>query len=368
MGTAITPEQVALVRSTVWRNESSTAMQVVLALDPDTAGQEATLRSMESSWGVFQTRPAGRNQGASIYQRVESPSLKVAPLPQGKDPDKIILESPEEWANLINNAIPLMDYLFMALSSRVDLSTAQGKARLAELLFPLITATPDPIQQDFYFQRLANLLGVREETLQASLGRPRPGRASYRDRAPGPQRGRGGQTGGEQQAATAPFARLDHDPLEEYCLTLILHNTQLSKSEEQPSVEQSWEAKPQPGGSDEGWKAPDGLRLEHFRRIENREVFTNWMKCSTLEALRGRLDEDLEGHLEYLLDKTLPTSERRQLETALQDCVRRLEERYLRELKGEEELRLSQASFEEFEQQGEEILQLNERLKHIFGV
>ena len=368
MGTAITPEQVALVRGTVSRPGSSTPMQVVLALDPDVAGQEATLRSMESSWGVFETRPVGRTQAATIYQRIETPSLTVARLPQGKDPDKIILESPEEWANLIDNAVPLMDYLFTALSSRVDLSTPQGKARLAELLFPLVTATPDPIQQDFYFQRLANLLGVTEETLRASLGRPRPGRASYRDRTPGPQRGRGSQPGGVQPAATAPFARLDHDPLEEYCLAVILHNTQLSKTREQPPVGQSREGEPQAGSSEEGWKAPDGLRLEQFRRIENREVFTNWMKCSTLEALREGLDEDLKGHLEYLLDKTLPTSERKQLDTALEDCVRRLEERYLRELKSEEELRLSQATLEEFEQQGEEILQLNERLKHIFGV
>ena len=370
MGTALTQQQVTLVCNLIRRPGSSGSADVILALDPDTAGQEATLRSLESSWRVFQTRLVGRAHGASIYERPEAPSVKVAPLPEGKDPDEIILESPEEWSRLVDNAAPLIDYLFSALSSRLDLGTPQGKSRLAELLFPLVAATPDPFQQDHYFQRLAALLGVSEATLQASLGRPRPGRSSSPGRTYRPLQGRGAQPNrgnGESQGATAtPFARLDHDPLEEHCLALILQNPQLL----QP---------PQPGTSGEGGyteatskglverrsKAGD-LRLEYFQRVENREVFTNWMKCSTLDALRGTLDEEIQEHLEYLVSRQLPPSDLRQKEMALSGCFRRLEERYLRELKLEEELRLSQVSPEELEEQSQGILELNERIKLLY--
>jgi hypothetical protein len=48
-------------------------------------------------------------------------------------------------------------------------------------------------------------------------------------------------------------------------------------------------------------------------------------------------------------------------------CVRRLEERFLRDLNRQEEVRLSQAEPEEVQEQEQRILQVGERLKHIFA-
>ena len=112
MGTALTREQTSLARKVVGRPSPSQSREVVLALDPDAAGQEATLRSLESSWNVFQTTEVGRSGRATLYQRPEALSLKIAALPQGKDPDEIISESPDEWSRLVEEAVPLMDYLF----------------------------------------------------------------------------------------------------------------------------------------------------------------------------------------------------------------------------------------------------------------
>ena len=370
MGTALTQQQVSLVRRLVRRPGSKTPGEVVLALDPDAAGQEATLRSLESSWNVFQKSSVGRAPGATLYESPEAPSIKVAPLPEGKDPDEIILENPDEWANLTANAVPLMDYLFTTLSARMDSTTPQGKARLAELLFPLIAATPDPFQQDHYFQRLAALLGVSEVTLQASLGRPRPGGAGYRGGPASPGQGRdhrphrGGAQG--QAAATTPFARLDHDPLEEYCLALILQDFRSQQTRQPSSPRDGRRDELEANTSGGGEKAAAGLRLEHFRQVENREVFTNWMECSTLDSLKDALDEELTEHLERLLAKSLPPSDRKQRETDLKYCVRRLEERYLRDLNVEEEMRLAQATDEERREQEQKIIQVNERLNEIF--
>jgi hypothetical protein len=118
--------------------------------------------------------------------------------------------------------------------------------------------------------------------------------------------------------------------------------------------------------SDGGEKAAAGLRLEYFRQVENREVFTNWMECSTLDNLKDALDEELTEHLERLLAKALPPSDRKQRETDLKYCVRRLEERYLRDLNVEEEMRLAQATDEERREQEQKIIQVNERLNEIF--
>ena len=361
MGTALTQQQVSVILSLVGRAGTSDSKDVVLALDPDAAGQAATLRSLESSWNVFQSRLVSRTQGTSLYERPEVPTLKVAALPQGKDPDEIILESPEEWANLISNAVPLIDYLFTALSSRFDLNAPSGKSKLAELLFPLITATPDPFDQDHYFQRLATLLGVSEATLQASLGRPKPGAVSYRGRANSGQRkvadGAGRDRQGTGEAAATPFAMLDHDPLEEYCLTLLFQHNGPAGSNPEGGPE---------SGVYNGDGAPFGLRMEYFQRAENREVFTNWIKCSTLDRLKDVLDEELKSHLDYLAMKTLPPTDRRQWEEVMRLCVRRLEERYLRELNREEGLRLDQATGDEIGEQEQRVLEVNERLRNVF--
>ena len=369
LGTALTQEQVSLVSRLVRQQGSLESGDVILALDPDVAGQEATLRSLESSWNVFQSRPSAHTSGPGLYGRQEGISLKVAALPQGKDPDEIIRESPEEWANLVTNAVSLIDYLFAALSSRLDLGSPHGKSRLSELMFPLIAVTPDPFQQDHYFQRLATLLGVSEATLQASLGHPRTKRTPYRDRSAGSRRSQasksGGPAGQRQEASMTPFTRLDHDPLEEYCLSLILQNPHLMPPPVPLHSGDGSSREPGPGGLTTQEIGASALRLQYFQRVENREVFTNWMKCSTLDCLREALDEELKGHLEYLLIKELPPANPKQREAGLRYGVRRLEERYLRELNIEEGLRLSQATPEERDKQERTIVHVTERLKRV---
>ena len=369
MGTALTQGQVTQVKALLKRSGVSTPREVILALDPDAAGQEATLRSLEGSWNVFQSRPVGQaSRSATIYERPETPSLKVVRLPEGKDPADVIAGNQEQWAELVERAEPLMEYLFDVLSSRLDLSTPEGKGRFAQPLFRLIAATPDPFQQDYYFQRLAAYLGVSEATLQASLGRSR--RTGTRKSGPRGAGSRGvesapaGRGTGGEQASTTPFARLDHDPLEEYCLALVLQHPELLRPPESPDKEANQRRleTDQPGTE----RDPTlDLRLEYFRRVDNREVFTNWLKCSTLDILRDSVDDELQEHLAHLLAKDLPPADRKTREDALKDCIRRLEQRHIRELKKEEGLRLSQATTEQIAEQQQEILRLNERLRSI---
>ena len=65
-----------------------------------------------------------------------------------------------------------MDYLFDVMASRLDSSSGQDKMRATEALFPFIASMDNPYDQDRYFRRLADLMGVSIEALEASVGRP----------------------------------------------------------------------------------------------------------------------------------------------------------------------------------------------------
>ena len=149
---------------------------------------------------------------------------------------------------------------------------------------------------------------------------------------------------------------MEHDPLEEHCLALLLQEHQWMPDNQNIMTQ----------GDNNLMQATRSLGSEHFARVENREVFTNWIKCPTLESLREAMDEELGAHLDHLLAKVLPPLDRKLRETALLDCIRRLEERHLRELKLEEGLRLNDASLDDIDDQQQTILSINERIKQVF--
>ncbi len=315
MGTALTSYQTDLLRS---------ASEVVMALDPDAAGQEATLRSMETSWKVMQKQEVSRSQRASVYRRPGGPTLKIAPLPAGKDPDDIIREDKAEWERLIQNPLPVFEFLLQAYSRRFDIETPQGKSDMAGAVSHLVYAADDPFEQDRHVRVLAEVLGVPESTLRIRIDRPRPQRPQRR----APRR---------DVAPATPFKQLERDPLEEHCLALLLQNPEMADS-------------------------INGLRSEMFQRPENRELFTNWLRGITIELL----DEGIRSHLDYLAAKPLPPADPKEKEADLSQCIQRLQERRLRQLKIEEGLRLSDVDHEEFSQFEDEILKVNSDMDALF--
>jgi DNA primase len=328
MGTALTESQVSALR-----NIAST---FVLALDPDNAGQEATLRSLQSSWQVFERRAlrAGGRSDVVFYERQPHASLKVAVLPPGKDPDLLIRESPEEWERLIAEAKALMDYLFDIMASRLDSSSGQDKLQATEALFPFITSMENPYDQDRYFRRLAELMGVSEAALEASIGRPQSRRASG---------GRG--AGAPPRASASPLSMANRDPLEEYCLSLLLQHPELGER-----------------GID--------ISPDYFDLSENRDIFTKWAESTTIDGIRGNLPPDLTEHFQTLLSMENPPSNVKERAKALEEVVNRLKERFFKvqeqvlmeQLEGADWSDLS--SLQPSLNQAQEI---NRRLKELFA-
>ena len=283
MGTALTERQVSLVRSL--------AKTVVLALDADAAGQEATLRSLEVSWQAMERRRRGQRQQIALL---------IAKLPNGRDPDDIIRQSPDQWGRVVGSAAPYMDFLITALVRRHDVSTPEGKARAAESLMPMIVSMGNAFEQDRYFDKLANALGVTRDALQASVGKLLPSR---RERAPT-------RASASQGPSVSPLAVSDREPLEEYVLAILVKWPDLRE------------------------EIRDHLP-EEFTRTENREMFTRLFSASTIEELRQHLDETLLDHLEYLSRIDLTHADRRSGQTAVLQALTRLRQRYLRERQAE---------------------------------
>lgn len=297
MGTALTESQVGQLKSI--------ATKFVLALDPDTAGQEATLRSLESSWKVIglQSASRGRSQGV-LYQR-DPITLSIAALPEGKDPDDLIRHDPAEWERLTSEAPPLMSYLIPAIASRFDTSTGHGKTQVVEAIYPLIAATENPFDRQRYEQDLANTLDVTVEALRAA--RPRVTAASRASRrhqgAPPASRPTGPQQG---ISASALNSKREHVK-EDYMLCLLLNRPYLRGSL--------------------GEFSP-----EYLNSSANREIFTRWLECVDLEELQSSLDEPLQSHLQSLGEMDLVTTDSLESERELDQCMRQLKRRHLLEL------------------------------------
>lgn len=157
LGTALTPGQVALL--------TRYAKRIALAYDVDPAGEKAGtfgVRALEGLIGQL----AGTDTG------VELDEVRVVRLPDGKDPDEVIRETPDRWREEVRTAQPIVDYLIDVQARGADLRTAGGKARFVDAIMPTIRAVPNPVMRDAYLGRLRQVSGVEERVLLEVLHRP----------------------------------------------------------------------------------------------------------------------------------------------------------------------------------------------------
>jgi len=150
LGTALTPGQVALL--------TRYAKRIALAYDVDAAGQKA------GTFGV-QALESLIGQLAATESGVELDEVRVVRLPDGKDPDEVVRESPDRWREEVRTAQPIVDYLIDTYSRTFDLKTPGGKARFVDALMPTIRAVPNPVMRDGWLQRVRQVSGVEERVL-----------------------------------------------------------------------------------------------------------------------------------------------------------------------------------------------------------
>lgn len=165
LGTATTSDHAELL----FRN----APDVYFCFDGDRAGRAAAWKAVES---VLPRMKDGR-QAFFLF------------LPEGEDPDSIVRsEGRDGFQARLQSATPLSQFLFDSLSDGVNLSTLEGKGRLAERAKPLLAQIPDGAFADLMRQRLTELTGVGARSAQPETHVPaQRARAAMRGAAPPPR-------------------------------------------------------------------------------------------------------------------------------------------------------------------------------------
>ncbi len=156
LGTALTPQQVALI--------TRYAKRIALAYDVDAAGEKA------GTFGATALEELIR-QLARDDSGVELDDVRVVQLPEGKDPDEVVRDESDRWREEVRTARPIVDHLIDVHARAHDLRTPGGQARFVDAVLPIIRNLPNPVMRDAYLARVRLVSGVEERTLLEAMHR-----------------------------------------------------------------------------------------------------------------------------------------------------------------------------------------------------
>ena len=164
-GTALTLEQARLLKRY--------AETVILAFDPDAAGEQATLR------------------GIDLLVATDL-HVRVAQLPSGVDPDECLRDyGRERFEQLLDRSLTLFDFL-VETAERRHLSHAAGtqatedKVKAAQFVLPTLAKVPDAMLRSEYVRLLAERLQLDEHAVAQELTKIQPRAQSVSATAPAP--------------------------------------------------------------------------------------------------------------------------------------------------------------------------------------
>jgi len=262
MGTALTEDQMRLLKRF--------SRRIVLALDPDAAGQHAVLRGLEAARQSLDRTPeiAFDARGLLRHEARLQADLRVASMPDGLDPDEVVQRDPAQWTSLIAAAQPVVVHVMHTLAEGLDLEDAKVKTIIANQVLPLIEDLPNPIERDTYRQRLARFLHLDERSLI--------------QRRPAARKSLQSQT---RQAGSKPVEEKDKkirpatasQLLESHCLSVLLRRPELLYRMDRILQEASLSR----------------MGFEDFGYTDNKELF---------RLIRQSLEQDDSQPDEYLLD------------------------------------------------------------------
>lgn len=207
MGTALTETQL--------RQLKRYSRRIVLALDADAAGVQATMRGLNvarealdrEADPVFNARGLVRHEG-----RLDA-DLRIVTLPGDKDPDEVVAEDPDAWTEILSGAQTIVEYVLDVLAAEHDLDDPKAKAEVARQVIPLIDDVANPIERESYRQKLARRLKVDERAL--SDWRPQVVRQTRRKQV------------AEQETEKPTTGHSATAPLERFCLAILLDDPEL---------------------------------------------------------------------------------------------------------------------------------------------
>ncbi|MAG76983.1 MAG: DNA primase [Colwelliaceae bacterium] len=161
LGTSTTPEQL----QTLFR----TVTEVICCYDGDRAGREAAWRAMDNALPLIR----------------DGISLKFVFLPDGEDPDSLVRQQGQQaFEQILDQAQPLSKFLLENLIAKVDMTSIEGKASLAEQAQPYINKLPESILKDSLINELANNFGAGGEQLAKQFQQKTPAQQAAKNNKP----------------------------------------------------------------------------------------------------------------------------------------------------------------------------------------
>lgn len=122
---------------------------IILAFDSDNAGRKAAMRS------------------ASIAMSLGM-DVKIADLPDGKDPADLVLSDPEQWRNVLRNSKPVVEFqLDTVLSQKLD--PRKVPKALRDNVFPFIAPLTGAMERAHYVKLIKERTGISEEAIFEDL-------------------------------------------------------------------------------------------------------------------------------------------------------------------------------------------------------
>jgi DNA primase len=279
MGTALTEKHLAVIKKYT--------KNLILAMDSDEAGAEASLRIAES---------------VDIENYMNS-DVRVVLTPQGKDPDEVIKLDVEAWKNALANAELLIDYVMKLIKTKYDLNTPNGKTQAIDKFIPVVTKIKDNVRKWMYITRFAKTINIDEKEFIGILGMAR--RVS-------PSKMRDAITSWKKTIESPSLGNLEDDSL-----GLVLQFPELRAESK-------------------------GLHIGYFEKRENLEIFAKWLKYDDFESLRSNLDPLLHSHLDDLMHRHYPplgSGER--IKRIFYAYASRLRERYHRRMEAQKAVLLT---------------------------
>ena len=311
MGTALTANQVGSLKSRT--------NNFVLAMDSDSAGREAVLRSLRNTYRVFERQ---------LGQKSEV-NLSVVLMPSGKDPDTQIRNNLSEWEKNIANPVPFVQFVIDSIIEKYDINSSSGKGQVVGEIAPLITNMVNPFEQDHYIDLLAGKLTVKREIVESALAKSMTGSARKRQAL---------KKNTNQNKDKSLYSEITpkENWIEDYTMSALLKMQDKSNS--------------------------DMINSEYFRRTENREIYSLWQNLSETDELGDIMSDQLEAHYQYLLSIQENIPDFGVNKEGLLQLSNRLEHRHLQHLQRDILSSSEDIPSREIE---DSVIKLNERIKQI---
>ncbi len=147
LGTALTDQQVRLLRRYMDQP------QIVVSFDSDSAGQAATMRSIE-------------------VLLVEGFKVNILRMPTGKDPDEFVRANGiTVFRELLKTTQPYIEYIIDKATAQFDIARPTGKVEAINAILPHLARMRDKVVRADYADQIANRLRVDSRAIREEMKR-----------------------------------------------------------------------------------------------------------------------------------------------------------------------------------------------------